>query len=198
MNIREIADLLYKASGANQKTNTKIYDATVVSVDEAKRTCIVDSEDSNIDGIEVRLTSSISDGEINIPTVGETVTVAEMNGTMIVIGISWIDKKTIIVGDQLIQIEDGKITFNSDEYGGLARVPELVKKFNVLEDEFNSFKDLFKQALSTVANEPGNGAPSAFQAALALKFAKFNASILNKTQQSDIENASIVHGKNNE
>ena len=43
---------------------------------------------------------------------------------------SEINKVLIITGDTIVEIKDGKVTFNDGSYGGLVRVEDLTSKLN--------------------------------------------------------------------
>jgi hypothetical protein len=91
--------------------NVKICDAVVVSVDEVARTCVVNSLDSSIDGLTVRLMLETSDGDYEVPSVDSTITVAYSDNTIpYMVKATWIDKKIVISGDTEISLQDKNVT----------------------------------------------------------------------------------------
>lgn len=185
--IRDIQTAIEHLSGKRSFVPVKTFDATVVSVDKKSRTCVVDSEKDNIDGLTVRLSPEICDGDINIPQVDSTVTVM-MSGITdpYIVNTTWIDGKIIIIADQGYENDGEKQIFNDGAYGGLVRVIDLTKKINTLEKDLNDLKTRFSGWVP-VANDGG--------AALKSATANWFANTIIETKQSDIENESITHGK---
>src|ERR1035441_2634684 len=91
-----IRSKIKQIAGTSQNVNVRLFDATIISVNRESRTCIVDSIDHSLDGIEVRYMVDISDGDCSIPSVDSTVTVAMTDFTdPYIVKSSWIDEKII-------------------------------------------------------------------------------------------------------
>lgn len=86
------------------------------------------------------------------------VEVPEVNSSVLV-GLIGNDKNTAYV------VKCSKVSsviINGGDLGGLIKIEELKSEL----DKYNQLLEAFLNALSTPVSEPGNGAPSAFQAAL--------------------------------
>lgn len=192
---RKWSDLIKQIAGTHNMIPVKMFDANVDSVNVEKRTCQVTSIDPTltIDDLEVRYMSDISDGEENVPEKDSTVTVIFSSlTTPVIVSNSWLTRKTIIIGDQQWNIIDGKQTFNDGSYGGIPIVkdPEnsnagLLKKINDLEKKINDLIQIFINWIP-VPNDGG--------AALKTLLSSWLIDII-LTQESDISNPNIVHGK---
>lgn len=158
---------------------------------------------------DVRL-ASIGDGSENgvlvTPTVGSIILVADIScgnlREMNAIGYSEIDsirfhqgKATVkadaeavavTVGQTTVHIEDGKISLQTSDqkYGGLVRIVDLVGKLNTIEDSINELK-MVLAAWAPIANDGGG--------ALKTAITDWAASMLQPTQQAEIENTKVTH-----
>src|ERR1035437_8845598 len=134
-----IRELIQKAAGTYGKTNVRLFDATVNSVNVELRTANVDSIDNSLYGLDVRFMLEVSDGDMSVPTVGSTVTVAMTDFTEpYIVEATWIDEKLFVVGNQSYSIVDGKQVFNDGSFDGFVKVVELTQKLNALENLFNN------------------------------------------------------------
>ena len=191
-----IGELIKKIAGTYGKSNVKLFDGTVRigSLDLEKRTCIVDSIDNSLDGIEVRFMLEQSDGDMSVPSEDSTVTVAMTDFTdPYIVSSTWIDRKVFVVGTQSLDIQKEKQIFNDGSFGGIPKIIDpnnsnigLLKKYNNLEKKTN---DLIA-AINGWIPVPNDGG-------LALKTAltTWLSTSLSITIQSDIENPLITHGK---
>jgi hypothetical protein len=164
------------------------FDATVVSVDESSRTCVVNSDNRNIDALTVRLIPEISDGFLLIPAEESTVTVSTLgpNFAPIVIAFTELEKIILTVKDQGY-LNDGDIQmFNDGKFGGLVKVKETAKKIKALEEKYNSLLSSIKAIIVPLA--PTGTYP------FGPEFAA-NTPISPITKVEDLENPKITHGE---
>lgn len=211
----EIKKLIQKIARTYMMTFVKICDFEIVSVDKDNYTCIGNSVTDGVDmnEVSIRIIPEISDGSINYPALGSTVTVAFSDYlTPVIINDSDLQEKFISIGNQSWQmIEDGQ-KFNDGKYGGLAIVedPEnplggLTKRYNEIEDDINDLKQklniilpvvtTLSAALSGLGGSPVPASTLApFFTSLTTNLTPYAAQQLIKTSNSDIENKSITHG----
>lgn len=188
--------LLEKAAGVYGTARVKLMDVTVKSVNKEERYCIVNSLDGtqNIDGLKVRLALEICDGDLDYPEERSTITIAFTDFTEpYMVSATWLSQKTVIVGNQAWDIIDGKQTFNDGAYGGIPIVKDpananngLTKHYNDIEKKLNDLITVFN-SWTPVPNDGG--------AALKTALATWVAQNLTLTQEADISNPNIVHGK---
>lgn len=88
-------------------------------------------------------------------------------------------------GGFVIARSDKTVELNGTEHGGLIKIAELKKEL----EKTNAFLKAFVQVLQVPVTEAGNGAPSAFQAAL-----NGALSSLQLADFSQIENTKVQHG----
>jgi len=208
------------ATDTQDYVKVKIFDAVVQSgsIDEDNFTCVVDSVDSTINNLQVRYHLCVSDGEINTPEDGSTVTIAKTAFTdPYIVKSTDLKSKVIAVGNQVYS-NDGNVQafyFYKDkksEFGGIPKVIDtlnptqgLLKKINNLEEDLNSLKSDYTQllsivtALNTVLSGLG-GAPvpasalAPFFTGFITAFQQYSIDIIKPTTQSEIENPNIIHG----
>lgn len=172
MSDARIRDAINIITGNNLADKVYAIDATVISVDEGKRTAevqVVSGKANNT--ITARLMSSKDDGLLIIPTVDSTVCVILSDFTAPYISqYSGIDK----------------IIFKGGDLGGLVKVVSLTDRLNKIEQDNNDLKQVFSSWVP-VPNDGG--------AALKTAAATWAGSTLSKTQQADIENKKITHGQ---
>lgn len=172
MSDRSIRESIQYLAGNHQTDRVSLMDATVVSVDEAARTCICTAVTgaSGNDIPDVRLMASVDDGFLIIPALGSTVIVAQSIFTdPLVVGFSEVDKIILRGGD----------------LGGLVKVLSLVTRLNLLEKDINTLKTAF----TTWVPASGDGG-AALKAATATWFTQE----LTETVREDIENETITQG----
>lgn len=152
--------------------NEKIYSqiAKVLSVDESEKTCVVEVIDgAEIEGVRLQQLAGDS-GFLMVPTIDSLVI------------ISYTDKTTAYVS--MFSYID-KVIFQGGNNGGLTITPELVTNL----DKNNAIlTDLLNVITGAPIPEPGNGAPSALQAALAAAFG-----VKDVGDFSAIENVNFKH-----
>lgn len=165
----------------------EIINCNVVSVDKAARTCVVKplSGKSDTEIEDVGLMVERNDGELKVPSVDSTVTVAM--STLIdpyLIGWSDLDEWTVTINKTVINLKDGSIQFGDGTYGGLTKTQDL-------ETEIDKLNAQLQAVISTLTNwvpvpsDGGAALKTAFALAIALKPAG---------DFSDIENGEITHG----
>lgn len=139
---------------------------------------------------EVRLRASIDNsdtGFIEVPKKNSTVLIGLIGNSSdncFVVKCSEVEKVLMKVGAKIFELNENGVFLNGDTWSTV--------KGNILTpamDANKQFLTAFKQLLSTPINEPGNGAPSAFQAALNLAL-----SGLQLGDHSQIENTNVKHG----
>lgn len=82
-------------------------------------------------------------------------------------------------------LKKGKMTLNGDSFGGIVKAPELKTQVDKNSQILQAMLNVFQMPV----NEPGNGAPSVFQATLMSATAGKQVADL-----SNIENDKIKHG----
>lgn len=188
--------LVQKLAGTFGTAKVKLTDVTVRTVNKEDKTCIVDSVDGtqDIDGLKVRLSLEICDGNTDYPEEGSTITIAFTDFTEpYMVSATWLTEKDVTVGDQCWNIKDKKQYFNSEKYGGIPIVKDpdnsnagLLKKINQLEDLVNNILTTLKSTIIPLA--PSGTYP----------FAPLYTSYTNiapVTSEKDISNPSVFHGK---
>lgn len=198
---RKIETAVSKLAGNFKADTVKLISGTIKSVDEDKATCVVTIE-NGVELPNVLLQASVCDGLLIIPKVGSTVYV--LNSTYndpFVTQFSDIEKYYLQVGDSSFtvfhQAQNGgdRIVLNDGSYKGIVKVDDLVTKLNALEDDLNNLKTALKTLLTTTVNEPGNGAPSAFQIALNTGLSTYYGKQFTDTTADDLQNKTVTHGK---
>lgn len=188
--IREIHDSIKKLSSPNGDGRVyipvKTFDATVQSVNKKKRTCVVNSEKENLEGLTVRLSPEVCDGDINIPQVGSTVTVMSSGITdPYIVSTTWIDGKIIIIGNQGYENDGVKQVFNDGSYGGLVKVQEATDNFNSIEQYVLALNNAVQAAITSIDGTAGSTGTATFNSLMAGQ----------QINLKNMENKSITHGK---
>lgn len=172
-----IAALIQQLAGTHATDRTMIFDAEVVSVDVATRTCVVNmlgGKSSNT--ITARLMGAVDDGALIIPTIGTTVVcLASEYVTPVVIMYSGVDS----------------IVWMGGEYEGVPIVIDpndptkgLLKKLNDLESKIKDLQTVFN-VWTPVPTDGG--------AALKSASASWYSTPISLTVQDDISHPSITH-----
>lgn len=190
---RELKDLFGKLSGNKMNMVVKYFDATVISVDEDNGTCFVNSADGgqSFNNLKVRYMSELADGDENIPEIDSSVTILFTQITEpIIVSTSWLQRKTITIGDSVIDIKKDEIILNDASFGGLVKVEELVQKINNLESLVNDLQAKFL-AWTPVSGDGG----LALKTILTVTPPIWNNPNIVPTQRDEIENIKIKHGK---
>jgi hypothetical protein len=134
------------------------FEAEVVSVDQDKDTCVVQAVDGDkID--EVKLKSILSDQEskfVLYPKVGSFVTCSILQNLPTECYVSQYSEIDKVVWNC------EEIIINGGDKGGLVNWTDAKAQHDLVKN----FITAFKNTLTTPIPEAGNGAPSAFQAAL--------------------------------
>lgn len=187
MSDRLVQEAVMHLAGTKNTDPLYLFDAKVVSVDEGARTCTVQNLSTGVNVTNVRLMAVIDDGVLIIPKVGSQIIACRSNVVLpYICQFSEVEKVLLIVGDTTIEIKDGSIKLNDGSYHGLVRVQDLTTRLNKIEQDINALKQAF--ASWTVVATDGGGALKAIAAT-------WYSQTLQETQQSDIENTKITHGK---
>lgn len=187
MSDRSVKNAVQKLAGTFKEDTVQLIIGTVESVDEDKAICSVKIQ-NDVTLPNVSLQASICDGLLIIPVVDSTVYVLTSKyNTPLVIQWSDIDKFMLQVGDSYLEVNnDGSFQFNDGSFDGLVKVGELVKKINALENLLNGFITIYNSHTHTASSF---GSPTTVPSAIE------SQQISPITQQQDIENDKIKHGK---
>lgn len=153
----------------------------VKSFDADQMVCDVEIVDAP-EMLDVRIRAVIDkqkSGILIAPTKGSFILVGLIENKVesaFVVGYSSIDSLKLLIGD---------IELNGDQYGGLCKVPELVKQLN----KHKAILDVILNVLRTPVVEAAVGAPDTFHAALKLAMAGKQTGNFN-----DLENKNVKHG----
>jgi hypothetical protein len=142
----------------------------VSDIDLGKSICNCTPVDGSAILVNVRLNADYKDGFKLIPKDGSLVVVSLLNNT---------------TGFISMVSEVDEIHLNGTNYGGVVKVIELTDKLNALENDINTLKTAFSSWL-VVPNDGG--------AALKTISATWAGSQLTPTQQTEIENQTILQG----
>lgn len=155
------------------KTDDVLYSVlcTVKSVDTTNNICDCEPIDGSADLLEVRLMAQNETGFLIIPKIDSVVVVTMIN------------KYTGYVA-MFSEVE--KIYLNGDNYDGLVKIGDLVDKLNNLENKVNSIINTYNTHTHPYVNvsSPATTSPSA----------SLVVGTLTPTQQTELENTTVVHG----
>ena len=155
------------------KTDDVLYSVlcTVKSVDTTNNICDCEPIDGSADLLEVRLMAQNETGFLIIPKIDSVVVVTMIN------------KYT---GYVAMFSEIQKIYLNGDNYDGLVKIGDLVDKLNNLENKVNSIINTYNTHTHPYVNvsSPATTSPSA----------SLVVGTLTPTQQTELENTTVVHG----
>ena len=180
MSDRSVKTAVQKLAGTFKEDTVQLIIGTVESVDEDKAICSVKIQ-NDVTLPNVSLQASICDGLLIIPVVDSTVYVLTSKyNTPLVIQWSDIDKFMLQVGDSYLEVK------NDGSFDGLVKVGALVDKINALENLLNGFITIYNSHTHTA---PSGGGPTSVTSAIE------SQQISPITQQKDIENELIKHGK---
>lgn len=162
-----IADLIKKLAATNDEIYSVI--CKVVKVDGETAELAPLSGDANILG--VKLIAGTSKTPILITPEADSIVIA-----------TFLSKDTAFIS---LYSEIETIKLRGDQYGGLIKIEELVKKINALEKQVN---DLYTALVGIVVPLAPSGVFP-----LAPSFANIQP-IAPTTQKSDLENEKVLHG----
>jgi len=157
----------------------QVFTGKVTDFDSNDWTLTCDVDDLELDGVRVKsvINTNVT-GILVEPKIGSEVLLAKIENKK--------EALVVLKFDDIVKyrLNADKIEFNGDDYS-IVKAEELQQ----IMATNKAFIDAFKSSLSTPINEPGNGSPSAFQAAL-------NASLssLDFKDGTGIENKNIKHG----
>lgn len=189
MSDRKIGDLIKQLAGTFGADEVYLLPCTVDSVDLSTRSCNCTPVGGNAttELPDVKLMADVDDGVLIEPAIGSLVLVMLSKRTAaMVIMYSEIAGITMIAGDMGLKLTANGIVMNGGGYGGLIKINELKTQ---LEKNNSLLSALIDTLSGAPIAEPGNGAPSALQQALAV-------AIQGKALANfkDIENTNITHG----
>jgi hypothetical protein len=150
-----------------------LFEGTIKSVDETKFNCVVtvsgNSVNTDILNVPLKVLIGSQASVIEIPAVGSDCTVCYRDNNIQrpqLVAVDKSDKLLIKIGNdsdgyQTLQVTKDGFVFNGGTHG-MVKADELKTQ----SEKDKDILDGFLQVLQTPINEPGNGAPSAFQAAL--------------------------------
>lgn len=176
----EISEALQAILGIKGDNKIYIIEASVISVNEDERTCIVDTLSDSFEGKieEIYLSAQPNDGIIQIPSIGSIVKVCVCSGIDFPFIIQFSDL------DKVVILTDISIQFNDGSFGGLTKSNELKTQLDKTNDVVNAIVN----ALTTWNPVPNDGG-SALKA-----FAISQLSGKAVGDYSNIKNNSITHG----
>ena len=182
MSEQTIRNSIQELAGVKGADKVHLISATVLSVDETKRTCVVNA----ISGIgeqkieSVLLMTAIDDGMLLVPAIGSTVFVSysTFNQPFVCL-FSELQKVVFIVGENTLQLTSDGIMYNGGSLGGLVKVIDLTTKLNNLENKVNSLITAYNSHIHPASS--GTTSPTTTQV----------TGTLIPTQQNDIENIKI-------
>lgn len=177
---------IQQLAGTYRKDNLNAILCEVVSVDTAKRTCVVSTVSADVQIKDVALMATVDDGMLLIPEVGSQVVVIYSTLTIPYIALySQLSKIVYIVGDSGIEVTSDSIKLNDGAFGGLTKIEPLVDKINALENLINTILSTLQSTVIPLA--PSGTYP------FAPLYSGVNP-IAPITQKSDLENTNITHG----
>ena len=169
---RRIRDAIEQLSGTFNSDKVFVFDAEIVSVNEAERSCVVIAISGKTNNTipDVRLMASVDDGFFVIPVVGSAVTVITSTYTEPYVSTFSEVSKIVFMGGDLL---------------GLVKLLPLLNSLNAMETDLNNIKKAFANWVVV----PSDGG-------LALKTiaSSWYGSKITKTVQSDLENTNITQG----
>lgn len=152
--------------------------AQVKSVDEDAETCELYDDDSELDFPDVRL-RPVLDGKKSltlIPKVDSWVLAIRLEGSE--------DWMVIACGEfQKVKWKCDEIIINDGENGGLVKWPSAKTQLDFVKQLITALKNV----ASTPVNEPGNGSPSEFQAALNAAISSINVPSFDNLEDTKIK-----------
>jgi hypothetical protein len=174
----------------------EVYSGEVVEVNESAQTIDVKIEEGAV-AHDVRLKMTVDDdkGFYVLPKKGSYVVIAQMDGGVdyCLVQASEIDKVLLKIGDTTLVIDKDKTVWNGGNNHGMLIRDKSVERWNKIEEDINSLKQSLNGVLQAVVNEPGNGAPGAFHAAMKAALLAWSNQQLQKTTGQDVENDKVKH-----
>lgn len=166
---QNIGDLIRKIGENNEEVYSLLCKVVKVSEDVAELAPL--NGDANLLG--VKLIAGTSTTSILITPVIDSVVVA-----------TFLSKNTAYIS---LHSEIESVAIRGDQFGGLIKVEELVKKINRLESKVNSLITKFNSHTHLYAPGPSAPVPTA-------PIITGEAAITPTTQKSDLENQKVKHG----
>ena len=133
--------------------------ATVKTVDKQAGTIVATGLKEDIDYFDVRLKAVVADGNgrgiIAYPVLGSQVSIVVLDGIDTMAFVSQMSdiESFLVKADNGVSIEltaAGKVLLNGDDFGGLVKVDELVKKLNKLERQLMTHQHFYGTPASPI------------------------------------------------
>ena len=168
---------------------TTIFPAVVKQTDGS--TCTILIGDLEVSDVRLRaVINNEQDQLVCTPKQNSQVLVADMSGgefrELVVIAYSEIETIDLTIGQTTLQLEDGKITINGGNLGGLVKIQELTDKLNNLVQEINAIKTKFNTHTHSVETTAPAGTWTT-------KPTTSSASDVSDFNKSDYEDTTIKH-----
>lgn len=191
MSSRAIFDAIGILSGTKNLDSSFILQATVQSVDVAKRTCNVKTVtgSSEIQIADVLLMTGVEDGFLLVPAVDSNVIICFSKYHEPYVALfSKIDRLYSVVGNSTMDITTDVTKFNDGSFGGMVKVEALVQKINNIENLLNELITKFNAHthILTLSAGTGTAAPTVTSE---------SGTIEPVTSKSDLENTKVTHGE---
>jgi hypothetical protein len=156
-----------------------VYEGTVDSVDETNFVCDCDIDGVTFYAVPLKVLTGSQASVIELPVVGSNVLLTFRDGNIQRPQIIFIDNV-----DKLLVNCQTSVIFNGGNLGGMVKVIPLNEDLNALQNDVNTLKKVF-QTWTPVADDGG--------AALKAAAASWAGQELTVTEQSSIEDKSILH-----
>lgn len=174
----------------------EIYTGKIASVDEDNQCCDVTiTEGVTVSQVRLKMAMGSDVGIYTIPKKDAYCVIAKMDGDVdyCLIQCSEVTKFHVKIDQETFEITKDGHVFDGGNNGGMVITKKAVERWNNIEKDINKLKSLLQTILSAVVNEPGNGAPSAFQAAMQAAFAQYYGNSLSLTTDNDVKNDKVKH-----
>lgn len=191
-----ITELIQQGAGTYGKSPIQVMTCTVKSVDKAERTATVVPVTDNLAPVPAQLMSDIADGLLIIPDIGSTVRVLlSEQTTPTVIQYSEVSEVYIVTGGQYVRIYGSGLELDGTSYGGVMKVVPSVSAWNATQKDINTLKTQLASLTSAITGVGGTPLTGASLGGLfTTALASYNASALQITTRSQIENDKVKHG----
>lgn len=174
----------------------EIYTGEVESIDENKLTIVVKlNDDVSIQDVRLKATIDGDKGFYVFPKKNSLVIIAQLDGGVeyCLLQASKIDKVIFKIDNTTFEADKNGIVINGGDNKGMLIRDKSVERWNNIEDDVNNLKQLLNGVLSATVNEPGNGAPGAFHAAMKAALSSWCSQQLQKTTARQVENDKVKH-----
>ena len=161
---------------------------TVDAVDKTARTidCSPINEDAPLLGVNLQANQNSSCGVVAYPRVGSYVVVGFVaeGSAGVVLLTDEIESMEIVIGQETsAELTGDGIVFNGGNLGGLVKVEDVTKRFNLIEKDINDLKQVLAAGWTVASNDGG--------AALKMAATSWYGSRLVETKRTDLENKKV-------